>query len=153
MTLAGTRGLAWPLQRALVAEGYRVATGRAPLRIVVDAGVPLREAPDHRAHLLEGGSLLMLGGEGPLLARLHLTAYPDREVSGRAESFHESFPSLELPPCSPIHGVGYAFLRIGDEAVALGGARGAGHFVYLAPIEPPAELFCNALQWLSRPRL
>ena len=152
VTLAGTQGLSWRLQSALVERGWRIAPGSRRFRILCDAGIPLDAARAERALLLRGARLLALGGEGPLLARLHLTPEEKSVVEGQAESFHAAFPPVRIRPCHPIHGVGYAFLRIGDEAVALGGPRGDGYFVHLAETDPEPELLLAALNWLADPR-
>ena len=151
VTLAGTQGLSWRLHRALAADGRRIATGLG-IRILCGAGIPLAQVPDECDRLLKGGRLLLLGGEGPLLARLHLRPLPGRVVEGRASSFHEAFPEVRIRPSNPIHGVGYALLRVGDDVVALGGPRGAGFFVHLSETDPDPALFRAALQWLDEPR-
>jgi hypothetical protein len=140
------------LQRALVDEGWRIAPGAPRFRILCDASVPLDPARAERAFLLAGGRVVLLGGEGPLLARLHLTPEEKTRVEGVAESFHSGFPPVRIRPSHPVHGVGYAFLRIGADAVALGGPRGEGHFVYLAETDPEPELLLAALHWLAEPR-
>lgn len=152
VTLAGTQGLSWRLQRALVGDGWRIAPGSPRFRILCGAGIPLDSVARERDLLLKGGRLLALGGEGPLLARLHLTPEQKRLVEGEAESFHAAFPAVRIRRSHPVHGVGYAFLRIGPDAVALGGPRGEGYFAYLAETDPDPGLFLAALRWLSEPR-
>jgi regulator of PEP synthase PpsR (kinase-PPPase family) len=70
VTLAGTQGLSWRLQTALVADGWQIAPGSPDFRILCDAGIGLDDVPAQRDFLLGGGRLLAMGGEGPLLARL-----------------------------------------------------------------------------------
>ncbi|MHC4452256.1 MAG: hypothetical protein ACYS0E_19295 [Planctomycetota bacterium] len=151
VTLAGTQGLSWRLQTALVADGWQIAPGSPDFRILCDAGIGLDEVPAQRDFVLGGGRLLAMGGEGPLLARLHLTPEMGQIVEGEAESFHPGFPSVRIRPTHPVHGVGYAFLRVGDVAVALGGPRGAGFFVYLAETDPHPDLVLAAMGWLREP--
>jgi len=151
VTLGGTQGLSWRLHQTLAADGRRIATGTG-IRILCDAGIPFSQVADVRDRLLNGGRALLLGGEGPLLARLHLRPLLDRAAAGPAESFHDAFPAVQIRPSHPIHGVGYAFLRVGDDVVALGGPRGQGYFVHLAETDPDPALFRAALQWLDEPR-
>ena len=151
VTLTGTQALSWRLQTALSADGWRIAPGAPEFRILCDAGVGLDDVPAHRDFLLRGGRLLLLGGEGPLLARLHLTPEMNTTVDGEATSYHPAFEPARIGATHPVHGVGYAFLRIGDQAVALGGPRGEGWFAYLAETEPEPELMLQALRWLREP--
>lgn len=152
MTLAGTQGLSWRLHAALVSAGWRISTGASRNRILCGSGVPLDEVAAHRDFMLGGGKLLLLGGEGPLLARLHLTPEQKEIVEGEAASFHPSFQPMKIARVHPVHGVGYAFLRVGDAVVALGGPRGTGHFVYLAEMDPEPELLLAAMRWLAEPQ-
>jgi len=152
VTLGGTHGLSWRLQTALVERGWRVAAGTGRFRILAGSGVPLRNVEVERDFLLRGGRLLLLGGEGPLLARLHLSPEQKTVVEGESESFHAAFPAVPIRRTQAITGVGYAFLRIGQDAVVLGGSRGEGWFVHCAEIDPDPALFLAALDWLADPR-
>ena len=87
VTLTGTQALSWRLQTALAADGWRIAPGAPDFRILCDAGVGLDDVPAHRDFLLRGGRLLLLGGEGPLLARLHLTPEMNTTVDGEYQRY------------------------------------------------------------------
>ena len=109
------------------------------------AGVPLSQAASHRDFLLAGGRLLLCGGEGPLLARVHLTPLLDETVSGPASG---ALGEHDCPTVHPLRGIGEILLRVDDQCVALGGPRGDGFFCFLADIDPSPELLFAALGWL-----
>ena len=152
VTLDGTRELSFGARRALAAGGWRAATGRQPFRIVCDVGVSDEAAGALRDYVLRGGRALLLGGGGPLLARLHLTRLMepmDPPVSGRAEPCDPLLPAVDLSDVHTVTGVGAALLHIGEQCVAIGGPRGDGFVFYCAAPEPPPELLLGALRWLG----
>jgi len=152
VTLDGTRELSFEARQALAGGGWRVATGRQPFRIVCDVGVPDEAADALRDYVLRGGRALLLGGGGPLLARLHLTRLMepmDPPVSGHAEPCDPLLPAADLEQVHTVTGVGATLLRIGEHCVAIGGPRGEGFIFFLAAPEPPPHLLLGALHWLA----
>jgi len=129
-----------------------VATGALPFRILCGADVAEDIADATRDYVLAGGRLLILGGGGPLLARLQLTRLMepmDLAVSGLAEPIQPPFEPVRLTQANPVTGAGYELLRVGERVVVLGGPRGKGHLVYAAVSDPPRELVLPALRWLA----
>ena len=151
VALSGTCSLSLPNRNALARTGWRVATGPVPFGILCGADVSEDVADATRDFVLAGGRLLILGGGGPLLARLQLTRLMepmDPAVAGLAEALQPPFESVQLACAHPVTGAGYALLRVGERIVALGGPRGKGHLVYAAVSNPPPELVLPALRWL-----
>jgi hypothetical protein len=109
------------------------------------AGVPLSQAASHRDFLLAGGRLLLCGGEGPLLARVHLMPLLEETVEGQSSGVLGEY---DCPQVHPLRGIGQILLRVGDDCVGLGGPRGQGFFCFLADSNPPPELLMEALGWL-----
>ena len=122
-----------------------MSVGAAPFRVLIGAGVPLSQAASHRDFLLAGGRLLLCGGEGPLLARVHLMPLLDERVEGRAIG---ALGEHDCPSVHPLRGIGEILLRVNDDCVALGGSRGDGFFCFLADLNPSPELLMEALGWL-----
>ena len=88
-------------------------------------------------------------GEAAQLKRAEMK----QTVAGEAESCHAAFSPVGIRRTHPVHGIGYAMLRIGPSVVALGGPRGDGWFVHLAEVDPDPQLLLESLQWLAEPRL
>ncbi len=151
VTLDGTRELSFRARATLASADWRAATGRQPFRIVCGVDVSAEAAPRLRDYVLAGGRMLLAGGGGPLLARLHLTRLMepmDPAVSGRAEPCVPRLPAVDLE-VQPVTGVGAALLTIGDACVAIGGPRGDGFVFYIDDPDPPSELLLGALDWLA----
>ena len=137
--------MSWKCHAALAGLGWRVVAGAAPVRVLMGCGVGLEEAILHRDFLLGGGRLLLCGGEGPLLARLHLTPLLDQWTAGEATG---ALGTAVFPRVHPLRGVGEVLLRIGDDCVALGGVRGEGRVCYLATADPDPGILVASLDWL-----
>ncbi|MHC4222378.1 MAG: hypothetical protein ACYSX0_10945 [Planctomycetota bacterium] len=136
------------LQQALSEGGYASSSETPEIEILSADCVDLEEVAAMVDHVLGGGGLLICGGEGPLLAALHLLALPG-QVSGSAESADGAL-TVHITEARLVSGVGYALFRVDGDCVALAGMRGKGHVVFLGHPAPPPEMARAGLDWISR---
>jgi hypothetical protein len=135
--------------RALESAGFETTDDTPSIEIVSAECVEAEEVHPLVEFVLQGGGLLVCGGDGPLLPALHLLARPGR-LSGPAEPVAISGEPADLAEVRPVSGVGYTLYRVGTDCVVLGGQRGAGRIVFAGTNEPPPALASACLRWISR---
>jgi hypothetical protein len=119
------------------------------IRSVASREVAPEEVAALVSWVVEGGKLLVRGGEGRLLAALHLI--PGGEpVRGAVTPGGPDLAPVADTEAAPVSGVGYALYRIGETCIALGGPRGQGVVAYVADEDPPSDLADGCLGWISR---
>lgn len=135
------------LSDALVAAGFTVVSENPEITLVTASEMESVAVERWVDHVVEGGSLLVCGGDGPLLSALHLT--PQGEpVTGELRPCYAGLEPLDLDRAAPVTGVGYALYRIDDRCVALGGRRDQGVVAYLGDADPAPALVLACLRWM-----
>lgn len=135
------------LEEALVAAGFAVVSEGADILVVTASEMESVEVERWVDHVVEGGSLLVCGGDGPLLSALHLTPRGE-PVTGAMRPCYAGLEPLDLGRAAPVTGVGYALYRIDDRCVALGGRRDRGVLAYIGDAEPDPALVVACLRWM-----
>ncbi|MHC4930699.1 MAG: hypothetical protein ACYTGV_00700 [Planctomycetota bacterium] len=136
------------LQQALSEGGHLSSSETPDIEILSADCVDEEEVSAIVDRVLDGGGLLICGGEGPLLSALHLLARPG-QLSGTAESA-DGARTAHVAGARPVSGVGHVLFRVEGDCVALAGTRGLGHVVFLGHPAPPLELARAGLEWISR---
>jgi len=134
---------------ALIEAGYEATADDPDLLLTTAAGEDADHAARLAAFVVGGGALVVCGGEGPLLAALHLLR-PGEPLSGSAVPVGSGLDPLDLEAVRPVSGVGYCLYRIEEECVALAGPRGKGGVLYLGDRRPAPALLGACLDWISR---
>lgn len=134
------------LEDALSEAGGRVAFQAA------DAAMEPEEVRRWVEFVLDGGGLLLGGGEGGLPAALGLRAI-EANYTGRiapTAGFEDSFEPRTVESGWVVTGAGYALLRTsGEECVLLGAPRGRGWVAFFGCVDPPPPFLIEAIRWLA----
>jgi hypothetical protein len=133
------------LEKALAAAGFPVVPESPDIVLVTASEMDPADVERYVRHVVEGGGLLVCGGDGPLLAALHLTPQ-GAPVAGTVRPCHEGLEPLDLERAAPVTGIGFALYRIDDTCVALGGRRDKGVLAYVGAADPVLVLAC--LRWI-----
>lgn len=133
------------LLQVLAEGGFAATAGPATVRLVLDAELTPEEVREEVRFVLGGGTTLLAGPGGPLLAALGVTRL-EGPLSGTAEPVPEGLAPLEVRDAAPVTGAGYALYRLGGACVALDAPRGRGRAVLAGSADPGFLLAC--LRWL-----
>lgn len=135
------------LEDALGEAGFPVVSERPDIVVLTASEMERGEVERWVDHVIDGGSLLVCGGDGPLLSALHLTPRGE-PVVGEMRPCYAGLEPLELDRAAPVTGVGYALYRIDDRCVALGGRRDRGVLAYVGDADPAPALVLACLRWM-----